>query len=60
MIIFHTIITTKKTKCDYVEGESVTQEDIDIVDAEIIQELEDVYDDDVEYDYDEMEEEEEI
>jgi hypothetical protein len=44
---------------DYVvkeEGESVTQEDIENVEAEIIEELEELYEDD-DYDVDEMEEE---
>ena len=35
--------TTIKNKNDYVEGESVTQEDVAKVDAEIIQELEELY-----------------
>ena len=58
----HTTVFNKKI-IDYVE-ESVTQEDIERVEAEIIQELEELYNDDdeevyedVEYDYDEMEKE---
>ena len=46
MIFISTIFTTVKHKVDndyYLESESVTQEDIAKVDAEIIQELKELY-----------------
>jgi len=43
--IHTTIFNKKKRIIDYVEGESITQEDIEKVDAEIIEELEELYND---------------